>query len=392
MFCMRSTHFLPTFVALVVLSGCSQPQPPAAATSQAQTPKATVTSAPFGKLPDGTSLQLFTLTNAKGTRVRATDYGGIITSLEVADRTGQLGDVVLGYDSIDGYLKSSPYFGSIVGRYGNRIAKGSFTIDGTGYKLAVNNGPNHLHGGIKGFDKVVWKAAPFERAGEAGIVFTHVSADGDEGYPGRLEATITYTLTDANELAFDYRATTDKPTHVNLTQHSYFNLAGDGSGDVLGHELMLSADRYTPVDATLIPTGELAAVAGTPFDFKTPTAIGARIDDPHPQIKFGGGYDHNFVVNRDGDGLVLVARVREPKTGRVMEVRSTEPGVQFYTGNFLDGSITGKGGHVYRKRTGFCLETQHFPDSPNKPAFPSTLVRPGNEYRTRTVFTFSAGN
>jgi aldose 1-epimerase len=389
---MRSPHLPSTFVALIVLSACSQPQPPAAATSQGRAPKAAVTTAPFGKLPDGTSLELFTLTNAKGTRVRVTNYGGIITSLEVADRTGQLGDVVLGYDTIDGYLKSSPYFGSIVGRYGNRIASGRFTIDGTTYKLAINNGPNHLHGGIKGFDKVVWKAAPFERTGEAGIVFTHVSPDGDEGYPGRLESTITYTLTDANQLAFDYRAATDKPTHVNLTQHSYFNLAGDGSGDVLGHELMLNADRYTPVDATLIPTGELAAVAGTPFDFKTPTAIGARIDDAHPQIKFGGGYDHNFVVNRDGDGLVLVARVREPKTGRVMEVRSTEPGVQFYTGNFLDGSITGKGGHVYRKRTGFCLETQHFPDSPNKPAFPSTLVRPGTDYRTRTVFAFSAGN
>jgi aldose 1-epimerase len=379
--------------ALLAVSACSQPQPPAPAASQAPpAPKATVATAPFGKLPDGTAVDLFTLTNAKGTRVRVTNYGGIITSLEVADRGGALADVVLGYDNLDGYLKSTPYFGSIVGRYGNRIAKGRFTIDGTKYKLAINNGPNHLHGGVKGFDKVVWKAAPFERAGEVGVVFTYVSADLEEGYPGRLDSTITYTLTDANELSFDYRATTDKPTHVNLTQHSYFNLAGDGTGDILGHELTLNADRYTPVDATLIPTGELAPVAGTPFDFRQATAIGARIDAPHPQIKFGGGYDHNFVVSREGDGLVLVARVREPKTGRVLEVRSTEPGVQFYTGNFLDGSITGKAGHVYQKRTGFCLETQHFPDSPNKPAFPTTLVRPGTEYRSRTVFAFSTAS
>ncbi len=388
------TRPLPLALALVVTvlaSACSQPQPqaPPASTSSPPAPKANVTTSSFGKLPDGTAVDLFTLTNAKGTKLRVTNYGGIITSLEVADRKGQLGDVVLGHETLEGYVKAHPYFGAIVGRYGNRIAKGRFTIDETTYKLAVNNGPNHLHGGLKGFDKVVWKATPFEREGEVGVIFTHVSPDGDEGYPGRLDARVTYALNDANELAIDYHAKTDKATHVNLTQHSYFNLAGDGSGDVLGHELTLNADRYTPVDATLIPTGTLAPVDGTPFDFRKPTAIGARIDAAHPQIKHGGGYDHNFVTNRTGGEMALVARVREAGTGRVMEVRSTEPGVQFYTGNFLDGSITGKAGHVYGKRTGFCLETQHFPDSPNQPSFPSTLLRPDGEYKTRTVFAFS---
>lgn len=343
----------------------------------------------FGTLPDGTELELFTLTNASGMQVSVTNYGGIITSLKVPDRNGKLDDVTLGYDSIDGYLKSTPYFGAIVGRYGNRIAKAQFELDGKTHKLPANDGPNTLHGGVKGFDKVVWNAEPFEREGERGIVFTYVSADGEEGFPGTLNTRVTYTLTDKNELAFDYHATTDKPTVVNLTQHAYFNLAGDGSGDILGHELTINADRYTPVDATLIPTGELASVADTPFDFRNKTAIGARINADHEQIKRGGGYDHNWVLNKQGDEMSLAARVEEPKSGRVMEVHTTEPGVQFYSGNFLDGSITGKNGHVYNKRNGLCLETQHYPDSPNQPSFPSTTLNPGEEYKTRTVYTFS---
>jgi aldose 1-epimerase len=379
--------------ALSVMA-CSNPNPPVAeapaAAPAAAARKATVAKGSFGALPDGTAVDLYTLTNAGGVEARVITYGGIIVSLKVPDRTGKLDDVVLGMDSLDGYVKGVPYFGAIVGRYGNRIANGRFTIDGKTYTLAVNNGKNALHGGLKGFDKAVWKAEPFERAGEVGLVLSHVSPDGDEGYPGTLTARITYTLNDRNELAFDYEATTDKATPVNLTQHSYFNLAGAGTGDVLAHELTLNADRYTPVDAGLIPTGELAPVEGTPFDFRTSTAIGARIDAPHPQIKLGGGYDHNYVLTRQGDGLSLAARVVEPTTGRVLEVTTTEPGVQFYTGNFLDGSITGKGGRVYLKRYGFCLETQHYPDSPNKPSFPSAIVRPGQPLRSRTVFTFSA--
>jgi aldose 1-epimerase len=351
-------------------------------------PGPTLTRAPFGKTAEGTPVELFTLTNANGLEVRAINYGGIIVSLKTKDRTGKLGDVVLGYDDLAGYLKQSPYFGAIVGRYGNRIAKGQFTIDGKTYTLAKNNGPNHLHGGIRGFDKVVWKAEPFQKADTVGLVLTHTSPDGDEGYPGTLQARVTYTLNNQDELRVDYHATTDKPTHVNLTQHTYFNLAGDGTRDILGHELSIAADRYTPVDDTLIPTGELAPVQGTPFDFRKPTAIGARIDQPHEQLKFGRGYDHNWVLNRKGSQPGFAARAVEPRSGRTLEVATTEPGVQFYTGNFLDGTIKGKGGQVYNQRAGFCLETQHFPDSPNKPNFPSSILEPGKEYRTTTVFTF----
>ena len=328
---------------------------------------------------------MFTLTNANGVELKAIGYGGIITSLKVPDRTGKLDDVVLGFERLDDYLKDHPFFGAIIGRYGNRIAKGQFRLDGQAYKLATNNGPNHLHGGTKGFDKVPWKVEP---VGNNALTFSRVSADGEEGYPGNLRVQVTYTLTDKNELQVDYLATTDKATPVNLTQHSYFNLAGQASGDILGHQLMLNADRYTPVDETLIPTGKLAPVAGTPFDFTKPAAIGARINTADPQLKHGGGYDHNWVLNRKGQGLQLAARVLEPKTGRTMEISTTEPGIQFYSGNFLDGTLTGKGGAVYKHRTGFCLETQHFPDSPNQPSFPSTILKPGQEYRSRTVFTF----
>ncbi len=340
----------------------------------------------FGSVT-GRSIEQLTLTNANGVEVRAITYGGIITSLKTPDRGGAMGDVVLGFDSLDGYLGDHPYFGAIIGRYGNRIGKGRFSIDQQEYRLATNNGPNHLHGGIKGFDKQIWKAEILPpMAGQSAVAFGYTSPDGEEGYPGELLVEVTYTLNDRNELIVDYLARSSKPTHVNLTQHSYFNLSG--SGDILGHELMINADRFTPVDATLIPTGELAPVEGTPFDFRKATAIGARIDAPHPQITVGPGYDHNWVLNRSGDGLQHAARVVEPKSGRTLDVSTTEPGMQFYAGNFLDGKLIGKGGQSYGRRSGFCLETQHFPDSPNKADFPTTLLKPGQEYKSRTVFTF----
>ena len=345
----------------------------------------------FGKTREGETVDLYTLTNADGMEVRATNYGGIIVSLRVPDKNGNLGDVVVGPATLEGFLTQSAFFGALVGRYGNRIGKGKFTLDGVEYKLAVNNGPNHLHGGRKGFDKVLWQAESFQKEEGVGIILTYTSKDGEEGYPGNLTATVTYTLTPQNELAVDYHATTDKATPINLTQHTYFNLAGEGTGDILSQEVLLNATHFTPVDETLIPTGEVRSVTKTPMDFSKPIAIGARIDQDDEQLKFGSGYDHNFVVNRDGpeEGLSLVARVHEPASGRVMEVRSTEPGVQFYTGNFLDGSVTGKSGQAYTRRTGFCLETQHYPDSPNKPNFPSSILRPEEVYRSRTVFRFS---
>jgi aldose 1-epimerase len=315
-------------------------------------------------------------------------YGGIIASLETPDRQGQLADIVLGFDTLKGYLGESPYFGAITGRYSNRIAKGRFTLDGKSYQLATNDGPNHLHGGVKGFDKVVWKGEPLERADGAGVAFSRTSPDGEEGYPGALTSRISYVLTDRNELIVEYETSTNKQTIHNLTQHSYFNLTGRGAERILGHVLTLHADRYTPVDATLIPTGELAPVDGTPLDFRKPTTIGERIGATHEQLTRGRGYDHNFVLNRSGEGLVPAARVVEPSTGRTLEVSTTEPGIQFYSGNFLDGTVKGKGGQAYEQRTGFCLETQHFPDSPNQPKFPSTVLRPGDTYRSRTVFTF----
>ncbi|MBI1809026.1 MAG: galactose mutarotase, partial [Gemmatimonadetes bacterium] len=311
---------------------------------------ATVTRAPFGVLPSGDSVHVFTLTNAHGIEVRLIDYGGLIISLRTPDRNGTLGDIVLGYDSLDGYLKSTPYFGALVGRYANRIAKGQFTLDGTTYHLAINNGQNSLHGGLKGFDKVLWAAEPFSDSSGTGVALTYTSKDGEEGYPGTLKVRVTYTLTDRNTFAIDYRATTDKATPINLTQHSYFNLAGEGSGDVLGQVIRIDANEYTPVDSTLIPTGRLEPVAGTPFDLRRDVAIGARIDEANVQLQRAGGYDHNFVISRSDSGLAHAARVVEPKSGRTLDVETTEPGVQFYTGNFLDGTITGKGGHVYKRR------------------------------------------
>ena len=348
-----------------------------------------ISTAPFGRMPDGTRVEGFTIRNARGAWMHVITYGAIITSLRTADRNGHVDDVVLGFDNLESYLGDSPYFGAIVGRYANRIAKGRFTIDGRTYQVPLNNGPNSLHGGTRGFDKVVWKVKSFQNDSAAGVVLTHVSPDGDMGYPGRLDVRVTYTLNDSNELVVDYLATTTKPTPVNLSQHSYFNLAGDGSGDIRGHLLQLDASRYTPVDSTLIPTGELASVGDTPFDFRTPTTIGARIGNRDEQIQFGGGYDHNFVLDDRGNGEPRhAARVVEPTTGRTLDVYTDQPGIQFYTGNFLDGSIRGKAGRTYARRFGFCLETQHFPDSPNQPAFPSTILRPAERYQSRTVFRF----
>jgi aldose 1-epimerase len=352
----------------------------------------------FGTTRGGKAVSVYTLKNARGIEVRVIDYGGIILSLRVPDRAGRFADIVLGFDSLADYERSSPYFGALIGRYGNRIAGGRFTLDGNTYTLARNNGPNHLHGGLKGFDKVVWEATPFERGGRdsVGLVLRYTSQDGEEGYPGTLRATVTYTLTNQNELIIDYEATTDRATPVNLTQHSYFNLGGDRSRDVLGHVVTLHADRFTPVDSTLIPTGEIASVRGTPFDFRMPTAIGARIAQDDAQLHRGRGYDHNFVLDKSGSAgpgpppatPALAARVEEPASGRVMEIYTTEPGLQFYSGNFLDGTLRGKGGAVYGHRSGFAMETQHFPDSPNHPVFPSTILRPGQEYRSRTIYKF----
>jgi len=346
----------------------------------------TATQAPFGKTPDGASVHVFTLKNSHGVEVRAMDYGATIVSVRTPDRAGRFDDVVLGFDGFDPYLTKARYFGSIVGRYGNRIAGGKFVLDGTTVQLAVNNGPNHLHGGDRGFDKVVWHGEPFERGGNSGVVFTYTSPDGEEHYPGALQMTVTYTLTTGDALMLEYVAKSDKATPINLTNHSYFNLAGRGHGDILKHVLTLNADRYTPVDGGLIPTGELASVQGTPFDFRTPTAIGARIDADNEQLKRGGGYDHNFVLNGWSANATTprhAAHVVDPSSGRTLDVATTEPGVQFYAGNNLDEGRNGFG-----RRTGFCLETQHYPDSPNHANFPSTILRPGATFRSTTVFTF----
>jgi aldose 1-epimerase len=347
-----------------------------------------VTRAPFGVMPDGTSVARFTFQNSQGTRLSAASYGGTIVSLEVADRAGALDDVVLGFDSLDGYLGHSAYFGAIIGRYANRIREGRFTLDGTIHQLATNNGPHHLHGGGKGFDQADWRVESIRNEGGTGLAFSHHSPEGDEGYPGSLSAEVRYLLTDDDELVVDYEATADAPTPINLTQHSYFNLAGAGRGDILSHELTINADEFTPVDSSLIPTGEIASVAGTPFDFRAPKLIGARIDAADRQLEYAGGYDHNYVLRRAGPGLVHAARVVEPTTGRTLDILTTEPGLQFYSGNGLDQTLKGKGGRMYGPRSGFCLETQHFPDSPNQPGFPATILRPGEVYRSRTVFAF----
>jgi aldose 1-epimerase len=370
-------------LALAVLWGRGSLQISEAAAS------ASVKEEPWGNTPQGQDVELFTLTNAHGMEARIINYGGILVSLKVPDRNGKLGDIVNGFGSISGYVQQppEPYFGAIVGRYGNRIANGTFTLDGVRYTLAKNNGPNTLHGGIRGFDKVIWQARP---VGNESVELKYLSKDGEEGFPGNLSAMVVYTLDDNNELKIDYSATTDKDTVVNLTNHSYFNLTGQGVGNVLGEMVTIHADRFTPVDKTLIPTGELRKVDGTPFDFRTPHAIGERIDASDEQISLGQGYDHNFVLNRSSAGLEPAARVSDPTSGRVMEILTTQPGLQFYTANQLNGSLHGKNGAVYGKRSAFCMETQHFPDSPNQLKFPSTELKPGERYHTVTMFRFSA--
>lgn len=365
----------------VICSGCAS----SAGTGELG-PMMRIDKSPFGLTPEGESVDLYTLTNDNGLQARIITYGGIVVSLETPDRTGNLADVVLGYDNLEGYLEKNPFFGCLVGRVANRIAGGRFTLDGVEYILARNNDANHLHGGLKGFDKAVWKAEEVRRDDAVGVVLKHNSPDGDEGYPGALRCKVTYWLTNNDGLVIEYEAETDRATPVNLTHHSYFNLAGHGNGDILGHEMMIAADRFTPVDETLIPTGELRPLDGSPLDFRKPVPIGARIDADDEQVRRGGGYDHNYVLN--GPPGSLAARVREPGSGRIMEVYTTEPGMQFYSGNFLDGTITGKNGKVYGHRYGFCLETQHFPDSPNQPGFPSIILRPGERYTQRTEYRF----
>lgn len=344
---------------------------------------------PFGKTQDGKAVDLYTLTNDKGASVKFIAYGGIITAINVPDRWSKLDNIVLGFKELADYESKNPYFGALIGRYGNRIGGARFTLDGTQYQLAANNGPNSLHGGSKGFDKAVWAVEQLTNASGAAARLSYTSKDREEGYPGTLTVQVVYTLTNDNELRIDYEATTDKPTVVNLTSHSYFNLAGDGRGGIGDHILTINADSYTPVDATLIPTGEIASVTGTPFDFRQGMPIGTRIRSNDPQMVYGRGYDHNYVLNRSGSGLSLAARVYEPRSGRIMEISTTEPGVQFYSGNFLDSTLVGPTGQQYRQTDGFCLETQHFPDSPNKSSFPTTVLKPGETLKSTTIHKFS---
>lgn len=343
------------------------------------------------EVDDFDDIRLYTLSNSEGMTVKITNFGAIITSIVVPDCDGNMEDIVLGYDSVEQYINAvdKPYFGAIVGRYGNRIAKGRFMVDGSEYSLATNNGENHLHGGVIGFDKVVWEAKPISGDAWTGVKLTYTAKDGEEGYPGNLDVIVTYKLFEDNGLAVEYHATTDKATPVNLTQHSYFNLKGEGAGTILDHELLLNATRFTPVDDALIPTGELKEVENTPFDFTSPKPIGRDIGEESQQLEYGLGYDHNFVLEGSEEEMRLAARVYEPTSGRVMEIRTVEPGIQFYTGNFLDGRLTGKSGKQYVHRGGFCLETQHFPDSPNQMSFPSTILRPDKQYHTKTVYSFS---
>jgi aldose 1-epimerase len=347
-----------------------------------------MTRAPFGRLPDGRPVDVFTLTNGHGLELRAISYGAIIVSLHAPDRSGRLDDVVLGHDDLAGYLGASPYFGAVIGRYANRIARGHLPLNGRVHQLAINDPPNHLHGGVRGFDKVAWDAEGIAGSSDAAVTLRYASPAGEEGYPGMLRAAVTYSLTDRGELRIDYAARADETTVVNLSQHSYFNLAGAGRGDVLGHELTIDADHYLPIDETSIPTGVVASVAGTPFDFREPAAIGSRIAYDDEQLARGRGYDHNFVLRRRGPGLVPAARLVEPASGRRLDVQTTEPGLQLYSGNRLDGRIRGKSGRAYAARAGLSLETQHFPDSPHHPEFPSTILQSGQEYRSTTVFTF----
>jgi aldose 1-epimerase len=393
---MNSRALLAGFAASAIAVVCLAQTPAKKAPAQktpAQKGSSLVKAQPFGQMPDGTPVEIFTLTNSAGMTARITTYGGAVVSLTAPDKAGKYADIVLGMEDLKGYLAKPPFFGALIGRYGNRIGGGMFRLDGQVFTLPKNDPEKNpactLHGGPEGFDKKVWKAAEVESAEGPSLRLTYVSKDGEEGFPGTLTAHVVYTL-GKNELKIAYTATTDKDTVVNLTNHSYFNLAGAGEGDILQHQVTINADRFTPVDAHLIPTGEYKPVAGTPFDFTTPTAIGARIEQNDQQLRLGGGYDHNWVLNKNIGGLTQAAEVYEPKSGRVMDVLTTEPGLQFYTGNFLDGTIHGKGGKAYGKRSAFCMETQHYPDSPNKPNFPSTELKPGHTYKTTTIYRFSA--
>jgi len=376
-------HWMPALSACLIavcLLAFAMPNTGSAASGQ-------ISKKPWGKLPDGTAVDLYTLRNRHGMEVKISNYGGIVVSISVPDRKGEFADVALGYDDLEGYLKETPYFGALVGRYGNRIANAKFTLNGREYKLAANNGPNSLHGGLKGFDKVVWQGKSLATPEGPALELSYVSKDGEEGFPGNLSVTTVYALTDDNGLKIEYTATTDKDTVINLTHHSYFNLAG--KGDVLNHEVMIHANKFTPTDKNLIPIGELSSVNGTPFDFRKSTPIGARINQDDEQLKLAGGYDQNWVIDKPPGKLGLMARVYEPTSGRVLEVLSSEPGMQFYTGNHLNGKITGKGGWVYTARSGFCMEPQHYPDSPNHPEFPSVVLKPGQEYHNTIIYRFS---
>ena len=344
----------------------------------------------FGVTPDGEAVTQFVFANSNGLEVKIINYGGIVTHLNVPDKNGKIEDVVLGYDKLEDYIKATPYFGAIVGRYGNRIAKGKFSLNGEEYTLAINNNENHLHGGLVGFDKVVWDAETFENEHGVGLKLHYISKDMEEGYPGNLDIEVVYTIKETNEIEIDYSATTDKATVLNVTQHSYFNLTGNVKRDILDHEVTINADHIIPVDPGLIPTGEMLAVTGTPFDFTQSNIVGERIDQDHEQIKLGGGYDHCWVLNKSAEGaLAWDIKLTDPTSGRIFELATTEPGVQFYTGNFLDGTLTGKNGVMYNKRFGLCFEPEHYPDSPNQPQFPSVVLNPGEEYRTTTVWRFS---
>jgi len=389
-------HLKKLTLAVCVAMGCAQlayaesPAAPATATQKAAATKTVAqlnfSESSFGKLPTGQDTTLYTFTNANGIVVKVTNYGGIITAINTPDKNGKLGDIVLGFDNVTGYLENKSYYGALIGRYGNRIDKGQFSIDGKKYQLDINDGKNHLHGGSKGFWSVLWDAKPFKTETSVGVTLTHNSPDGEGGYPGNLKVSVVYELTNSDELTVKYSATTDKPTHLNMTHHPYFNMAGKGS--ILDQELYINASHYTPVDSGLIPTGEIAAVAGTPFDFTTPHAIGKMIGQKNEQLKNGGGYDHNYVLNKKSDNeWGLDARFSDPVSGRVLEVYSDEPGVQFYSGNFLTGKVVGKG-VTFENRGAICLEPQHYPDTPNKPNFPTTLVKPGTEYNRKISFKF----
>ncbi|RYF96491.1 MAG: galactose mutarotase [Chitinophagaceae bacterium] len=389
-------NFKPMTLALCIAAACA-PYAHANETTKTTTQKTSavkvvtqlnVSESPFGKLPDGKETTLYTLTNANGVIVKATNFGGVITSMNTPDKNGSMADIVLGFDNVEGYLKNKSYFGALIGRYGNRIGKARFDIDGKTYTLDANDGVNHLHGGGKGFWSLLWDAKPFKTENSVGITLTHRIPDGDQGYPGNLNVTVIYELSNQNEFTINYKATTDKPTHVNMTQHPYFNMAGKGS--ILNQELFINANRYTPVDSGLIPTGELATVTGTPFDFTTSHTIGKLITQENEQLKNGGGYDHNWVLNKKSDSeWGLDARFSDPASGRVLEIYSDEPGIQFYSGNFLDGKVNGKGVN-FEYRGAICLEPQHYPDTPNKPAFPTTLLKPGTEYNSKITFKFIA--